>query len=58
MKSTKAQYHYFIGKLKRSRDYQIRGSYGKALLRRCPNNRGYWKEVRKLRDKNPLFPQL
>ena len=51
MKSTRAQYHYLIRKLKRSRDYQIRGAFGRALLRRCPNNRDYWKEVRKLRDK-------
>ena len=39
MKSTMAQYHYLIRK------------FGRALLRRCPNNRDYWKEVRKLRDK-------
>ena len=51
MKSTRAQYHYLIRKLKRSRDSQIRGAFGRALLRRSPNNRDYWKEVRKLRDK-------
>ena len=51
MKSTRAQYHYLIRKLKRSRDYQIRGAFGRALLRRCSSNRDYWKEVRKLRDK-------
>ena len=51
MKSIRAQYHYLIRKLKRSRDYQIRGAFGRALLRRSPNNRDYWKEVRKLTDK-------
>ena len=32
MKSTRAQYHYLIRKLNRSRDYQIRGVFGRALL--------------------------
>ena len=51
MKSTRAQYHYLTRKIKCSRDYQIRGAFGRTLLRRCPNNRDYWKDVQKLRDK-------
>ena len=42
-------YYYLVRRLKRSRDLQIRGALGRALL--TQSNRDYWREISKVRGK-------
>ena len=50
MRHTRSRYHYMVCSLKRSRDLQISGALGRALV--SHRNRDYWREARKIRGKN------
>ena len=50
MQHTRSRYNYMVRSLKRSRDFQISGALGRALI--SHRNRDYWREARKIREEN------